>query len=192
MAAGMAMFFLFFTVQFGITGLLEERSLGTLPRLLAAPVPPLTVLAGKLLTSILVGLASMVTLVFATTLLLGARWGDPWGVALLVVAGVLAATGIMALAAAPARAPEQAQQWQTVIAITLGALGGAFFPTAQAGGLVAALGLISPHQWFLRGLAELSGGAGASAVLPFAGVLLLFAVVTGGPALVFLGRTLRA
>jgi len=34
-AAGMAVFFLFFTVQFGVTSLLEERNDGTLARLLA-------------------------------------------------------------------------------------------------------------------------------------------------------------
>ena len=37
-AAGMATFFLFFSVQFGVLGLLQERRQGTLPRLLAAPV----------------------------------------------------------------------------------------------------------------------------------------------------------
>ncbi|MEZ5095476.1 MAG: ABC transporter permease [Nocardioides sp.] len=39
-AAGMATFFLFFTVQFGVLGLLEEKREGTLARILAAPVPP--------------------------------------------------------------------------------------------------------------------------------------------------------
>ena len=37
-AAGMAVFFLFFTVQFGVASLLEERKEGTLSRLLAAPI----------------------------------------------------------------------------------------------------------------------------------------------------------
>src|SRR5947199_8738076 len=50
-AAGMAVFFLFFTVQFGVTSLLEERNDGTLARLLAAPVPRAAVIGGKLLTS---------------------------------------------------------------------------------------------------------------------------------------------
>ena len=39
LAAGMATFFLFFTVQFGVLGLLEERRERTLSRILAAPVP---------------------------------------------------------------------------------------------------------------------------------------------------------
>ena len=39
-AAGMAVFFLFFTVQFGVSSLITERSGGTLNRLRAAPIRP--------------------------------------------------------------------------------------------------------------------------------------------------------
>ena len=37
-AAGMAVFFLFFTVQFGVSSILDERRDGTLARMLVAPV----------------------------------------------------------------------------------------------------------------------------------------------------------
>src|SRR5690242_16171496 len=49
-AAGMAVFFLFFTVQFGISSILDERRDGTLARMLAAPIRRGAVLGGKLLT----------------------------------------------------------------------------------------------------------------------------------------------
>ena len=39
-AAGMAVFFLFFTVQLGVSSLLDERRDGTLARMLVAPDPP--------------------------------------------------------------------------------------------------------------------------------------------------------
>jgi ABC-2 type transport system permease protein len=54
-AAGMAVFFLMFTVQFGISSLIEERTEGTLPRLLAAPVSRGAIVPGKLLTSMVLG-----------------------------------------------------------------------------------------------------------------------------------------
>ena len=85
-AAGMAVFFLFFTVQFGVTSLLEERNEGTLARLLAAPISRASILGAKLLTSFLLGVISMAVLAVATTLLFGADWGNPFGVAVLVVA----------------------------------------------------------------------------------------------------------
>jgi ABC-2 type transport system permease protein len=179
-AAGMAVFFLFFTVQLGVASLLDERRDGTLARMLAAPVRHGAILVGKLVTSVALGVMSMVVLAVATHLALGAHWGDPIGVALLIVCGVLAATAVMALIATLARTPDQAQSWGSMAALVLGMLGGAFFPIAQAGGVLAALSLASPHGWFLRGLQELSGGAGAGAALGPAAAILAFALVAGG------------
>jgi ABC-2 type transport system permease protein len=189
--ASMAVFFLFFTVQFGISSLLDERAGGTLRRLLAAPVPRWSVLVGKLLTSVLIGVVSTSILVGASALLMGARWGHPLGVGMLVVAGVLAATGVTALVASLAGNPEQAGSWGAVIAVLLGLIGGVFFPIAQIGGFAAAISLTTPHAWFLRGLGELQGGAGPQAALPAVGAMLAFAAVTFAVALLRLGKVLR-
>lgn len=190
-AAGMAVFFLFFTVQFGVNSLLDERRDGTLARLLAAPIGRSAILWGKLTAGFVVGVVSMGVLVVATQLLLGAQWGDPLGVALLVVAGVLAATGVMALVATLAKTAEQAGNWQAIIAIVLGMLGGVFFPAAQTGGLAGRLGYLTPHRWFMQGLADLSGGGGVGIVLPAVAAMTAFAAVTGGIALLRVGRMVR-
>ena len=179
-AAGMAVFFLFFTVQFGISSILDERREGTLARMLVAPIRRSSVLAGKLLTSLVLGVVSMTVLATATHFLLGASWGNPLGVALLIVAGVIAATAVMALVATLARTPDQAQSWQTMVALVLGMLGGTFFPVSQAGGALALLSLATPQAWFLRGIQNLAGGAGAGAVIGPVLAILLFALVTGG------------
>jgi ABC-2 type transport system permease protein len=131
-----------------------------------------------MLASIAVGLASMVVLVAATTVLMRISWGDPVGVAMLVVAGVLAATGVTSLVASVARTPDQAGSWGAIVAVLLGLIGGAFFPLSQAGGVAAAASLASPHAWFLRGLGELAGGGGPASVLPAVGAMLAFAAVT--------------
>lgn len=181
-AAGIAVFFLLFTVQFGVTSLIDERSEGTLVRLLAAPIRRTSILLGKLLTSVVLGVTSLTVLVVASTLLLGADWGNPAGVALLVLAGVLAGTGITSVVASLARTSEQAGSWQAVVAVSLGLLGGAFFPIQQSGSFLATASLVTPHAWFLRGLGSLTGG-GVADVLPAVLALLVFAAVTGGIAL---------
>jgi ABC-2 type transport system permease protein len=178
-AAGMAVFFLFFTVSFGISSILEERRDGTLQRMLVAPIDRRTVLVGKLLTSLVLGFVSMAVLAVATHFLLSAHWGNVLGVTILIGVGVLAATCVMALVATLARTPDQAQSWQTMVALVLGMLGGAFFPVAQAGGLLATLSLITPQAWFMRGLENMTGGGGASAVLGPAAAILIFAAITG-------------
>lgn len=186
-AAGMAVFFLFFTVQFGVTSLLEERNDGTLARLLAAPIPRASILGGKLLTSFLLGIISMVVLVVATSLLFGAHWGNPAGVAVLIVAATLAAMGIMALIATVARSAEQASNWQSVVAVVLGLLGGTFFPVAQSSGFFSRLTFVAPQAWFLRGLGDLRGGPISVVWVPTL-AMLGFAVVAGGLALLRLAK----
>jgi linearmycin/streptolysin S transport system permease protein len=186
-AAGMAVFFLFFTVSFGVTSLLEERNDGTLARLLAAPISRASILGGKLLTSFLLGVISMAVLVAATSVLFGASWGNPAGVAVLVVAAVLAAMGIMALIATFAKDAEQANMWQTVVAVVLGLLGGTFFSVSQAPGILARLTFVAPQAWFLRGLGDLRGGSLSVVWVPVL-AMLTFAVVAGGVALTRLRR----
>lgn len=178
--AGMAIFFLFFTVQFGVTSLLEEQREGTMARLLAAPIGPMTVIWAKALVSVGLGIVSMGVLIVVSSFLLGAEWGNPLGVAALVVSGVLSAVGIMAIVAAFARTPEGAGNLQAVIAVGLGMLGGIFFPAPLGDGLLASLALLTPHRWFMTGLGDLAGGGGVEVVLPSVAALLSFGVVTAG------------
>jgi ABC-2 type transport system permease protein len=186
-AAGMAVFFLFFTVGFGVTGLLEERNNGTMARLVAAPISRSAILAGKLLTSLILGVFSMAVLVAATTILFGASWGNPLGVGVLVLAAVLAAMGIMAVIATAAKTAEQAGNWQSVAAVILGLLGGTFFPVSKAPGVLSTLTFLTPQAWFLRGLGDLRAG-NLNVVWVPALAMLAFAVVAGGVAMIRLPR----
>ncbi|MEZ0236159.1 MAG: ABC transporter permease, partial [Actinomycetota bacterium] len=136
-AIGMAVFFLFFAVEFGVRGLLEEREEGTLARLLVAPISPGSVIGGKALASFAVGLVSTTLLVLATTWLLDARWGDPFAVTLLVLGGVLAAVGVTALVATLATTTAQAGAYVSIVAVVGGLLGGTFFPIQQSGDVLA-------------------------------------------------------
>jgi ABC-2 type transport system permease protein len=181
LAAGMAAFFVFFTVQYGVTGLLEERQLGTLPRLLAAPIPTWAVQVGKAIGAALLGVVSMAVLAVASRLFLGADWGPPLGVAVLIVATVLAAVGLMALVGSVARTAEQAGNYQSIVAIVLGMLGGVFIPL-PATGVLGALGRASPHGWFLRGIADQTASGSWTDALPAAAAIVAFGVVAAVPA----------
>jgi ABC-2 type transport system permease protein len=101
---------------------------------------------------------------------------------------VLAATATMTLVATLARTPDQAQNWQGMVALVMGMLGGTFFPVAQAGGVLAAISLVTPQAWFLRGIDNLTGGAGPGAVLGPVAAILAFAAVAGSLAFMRVGR----
>lgn len=184
-SAGMAVFFLFFTVQFGVSSLLEERFYGTLPRLLGSPINRWSIVGGKALTSFALGIVSMVVLAVSTTLLIGAEWGNPVGVLILMIAGVMSALGIMAVVAVVAKTPEQAANWQAIVAVALGLLGGTFFPLSQAPPALAFFSKLTPHAWFLQGLGDLSAGDGLEVVIIPALAMLAFFVVTISIAVVF-------
>jgi ABC-2 type transport system permease protein len=182
-AAGMAVFFLFFTAQFGAVSLLTERKEGTLSRLLAAPVSTRSIIGAKALYGYVLGAGSMAVLIVATSFLMGASWGDPLGVALLVAAGVFAAMGIQSVVTTLAKTDEQAAGYGSIVGVTLGLLGGTFFPLSQAG-LLQNLSYATPHAWLMRGFGDLSGGAGTiTDTLPSLLALLAIGAVTGTIAL---------
>lgn len=177
--AGMAVFFLLFTAQTGLLSVLEERRDGTLARMLATPATTTTILGAKALVSVTLGLGSILVLIIAGRFLLGARWGDPLGVALLSVGAVLAAVGISAVTVALARTPEGAGNLGGIVGTVLGLLGGSFFPISADQALLSRLSAITPHHWFLRGLADLSGGGGPSEAVGAFVPLIVITVISG-------------
>lgn len=184
-AAGMAVFFLFFTTQMGAQSLLRERREGTLLRLAAAPVSKRSILAGKALFTYVLGVASLVVLIGASGLFLGASWGNSVGVGLIVLTAVFAAMGIQSVATTLAKTDEQAAGFGSIVAVTLGLLGGTFFPLSQAPGFISTLSFATPHAWIMRALGDLSGGAGTVAdVIPSLVALIIFGTVTGTIALI--------
>ena len=183
--ASMAIFFLFFTAQFGTLSLLTERRQGTLPRLVAAPIAPWTIVAGKAIGTFILGTVAMTVIVVASTLLLDAEWGHPVGTGLLIVGAVLAAMGITALITTLGRSEEQAGGWNAIVAVTLGILGGSFFDLSQAPEALSRLSFLTPHAWFLQGFDAMAAPSFTIADLaaPMA-ALLAFGVVTGAIGLV--------
>lgn len=186
-AVGLSTLFLFFTVQGGILSILEERQNGTMARLMVAPMTRLQLLLGKTASSVVTGLVSMAVLVAGTTLLMGADWGNPLGVALLSLAGVLAATGLAILLATVAKTAEQAGNFGAIVAMVLGMLGGVFFPIGQGPEFLAVISKVSPHAWLLQGFGDNTAGAW-SGVLIASAAIVAFGVVT---AIVALPRVAR-
>lgn len=190
-AASMAVFFLFFLVQVGVIGLLDEKEHGTLTRLEAAPIPRWSIPLGKAMTSFFMALVSLTVLAVATTLLMGSNWGDPLPLAALFIAVALAATSLVGIVAAFARTPEGAGNLVAIIAVAMGMVGGSFFPVAGGNRALELVSYATPHSWFLRGVGELHAGGGFEAILPSLLALLVFTVVGGAITTVFLGRRFR-
>jgi ABC-2 type transport system permease protein len=188
--AGMGIFFVFFIVGQSVTSMLEERNNGTLARLLAAPVRPAAIIAGKTLTSIVLGVIAMAVLAVASTLLMGAEWGNVFAAGAIIVAYVIAAAGLMTFAGGLARTAEQANNLQAIVAMTLAMLGGTFVPITSDAGLLNTIRYLTPNAWYIQGLGDIAGGAYAEALLA-TGVLLAIGIVFGAIGLPLMRRALR-
>ena len=154
--ASMAMLFLFFTVGAAAEALHVERRLGVLDRVMAAPVSPRAVLAGKVGALSLLATTSFVVIWLSTTLLLGASWGNPVGVAAVIVATVVALGGVAMFAASLARTEQQAQSAAAMTAFVLGMLGGNFLGPGTAPGALRRLASFTPNGLGLNTFVDLS------------------------------------
>ncbi len=183
--AAMAIMFVFFATQYGALAILAERQTGTLNRLLAAPISQGTILLGSALAGLVLGYVAMSVLLVATTLLVGASWGPPGLVLLLIGAAVIAAMGISMLVSTLARTVSQAGSLNAIVALSLSAVGGVFIPLSQAPEALANVSLVTPHAWFLRAIDSLSGpDPSLGSIAPSLLVLVAMGVVLGGIGLV--------
>lgn len=189
----MAIFFLYFTVGFAGRSLYAEREGGTMARLLASPIGVGSVLTGKALSVVAYGLVSLAVMFGVLGLLLDTPWGDPGAVAALSIATVVAILGVTSLVGALARTGRQAENAGQLVAFGFALAGGSFFPLFQLSDVMQRLSRLTPNGWAIEGFTAVSyDGAGISGILPNLGALAAFAVVSGGAALVFGRRMVRA
>jgi len=191
LAPGMALMFLMFTVSNGGRTLLAERSGGTLPRLLVAPLNTAQVLGGKVFGIFLTGVAQMSILIGGSALLFGLNWGSPLEVIVLVLAAVTGAVGWGMIITALARTQGQAATVGSAVMLIFGILGGGFTGLGVSGSLIQALGKITPNYWGLEGFAILAtGGSLADLVEPVAALLVMGALLFAAAVVIITRRGL--
>ncbi len=189
--AAMAIMFVFFATQYGSLALLADQEQGTMPRLLAAPIRPASIILGASIAGLALGLVSMTVLWVATTFLVHASWGSPPLVAALIVAAVIAAMGVSTLVATIAKTARQAGALNAIVALSLAAIGGVFIPLSQAPESLVVISQITPHYWFLRGINSLAASTtGLTDILPSLLVLVAMGALLGGIGLVRASRAL--
>jgi ABC-2 type transport system permease protein len=178
--AAMSILFLFFTVGYAARSVLAERRDGTLGRVLATPISPAAVVAGKTLSVAAIGLAGFFTVWGVTALAFDARWGDPLAVAVVIVATVLAVGGVSTLVTSLARTDQQADAYTAVATFVLALLGGNFVGPGASPELLRQLSLLTPNGWALSAFTDLSADAASlTSVLGAVAVLAAVAAVTG-------------
>jgi ABC-2 type transport system permease protein len=158
--------------------LVAERLGGTLRRLLIMPASRSTVLLGKLLSRLVLGLVQTALLILGGAYLFGVEWGDdPAAVAAVSIAFAMASVGLGMVLATFVRTRGQASSAVVGTSMALAALGGAWYPIEITPELYRSVVRILPSTWAMDAYGDiLARGATFVDVLPQVGVLLLFAI----------------
>jgi len=185
-APGMALLFLMYTVSYGGRSILAEHSQGTLPRLLISPTQTAQVLGGKVLGIFFTGVAQVGILILASAIFFRVQWGNPLGVAVLILAAVFGATGWGMLITAFASTPAQVGSIGSAIMLIFGILGGSFINLEQMPPFLQAISKITPNAWGLDGFTTLAlGGTLSNLMKPISALLIMGALLFGVAVVLF-------
>jgi ABC-2 type transport system permease protein len=176
--AGLMVFFAFYTGAYTALSLVREHEDGTLARLFTVPVGRARILGGKMLSVIGTVALQAVTLVVASTLLFGLRWGQAGSTALALVGTVVASSGFGVMLASFIKTTRQGGPVLGGSLSVAGMLGGLF--TQAVPNMPAAftrIALVLPQGWVIRGWnLAIAGRAATDMLVPF-GVTLAWGAV---------------
>lgn len=191
LAAAIAVLFTGFWGLIGSATLLQEKAQWTLQRMHITPTQPAIILAGKTLGIYLGSLIQMVALVGGMTAMEWILSSGPsqgpkinlLGLSLLILAVLVAATGVGLAIAGFARTYAQAANYGRAILLLMGLAGGVFFPVELFPKPLQALSHVTYHYWAMDGYLKLALGGSAISILPhvliLGGMGLLFSAIGG-------------
>jgi ABC-2 type transport system permease protein len=179
-APGIALMFLMYTVSYGGRSILAEREGGTLSRLMISPTQIVQVLGGKVLGIFFMGVAQVGILILASAIFFQVKWGNPIGIAVLILAAVFGATGWGMLITAFARTPTQVANTGTIVMLIFSILGGSFINLENFPPFIQTISKITPNAWGLDGFTTLAlGGTLKNLAEPITALLIMGAILFG-------------
>jgi ABC-2 type transport system permease protein len=158
--------------------LVTERRERTLARLFTAPLRRSDIIVAQVGWRFIVGMGQMWFLILLGALVFGVDWGDTiLGLLLVTVVYVAAVSGLSVLIGSTSRTSRQAESLSLVLALTMCALGGLWWPLEVTPRAYQAIGHAVPTGWAMDAMHNLiSRGYSLAGIAPQALVLLAFAV----------------
>ena len=125
-------------------------------------------------------------LILSSTLFFKLKWGDPWGVLVLVLAAVFGAAGWGMILTALAKTPGQVGAAGSALMLIFGILGGSFVSLDNFPDWFRTLSKITPNAWGLDGFSTLAmGGTLADIGAPLLALLVMGGLLFGAALLLF-------
>jgi len=173
---GMAIMFLLFIVQTVMRDIITDREDGTLRRMMTTPLRPLELVGARVLSGWVLGVAVLLVMTAAGSLLFGATWGPIGYYLLLGAAAAFWTAAFFALFHGLVRNRNQAGALGAPIILVFSLFGGSMMSPNVMPKAFSAVGRFTPNRWFIDGAALARDGqfpAAAVAVLAASGLVLL-------------------
>jgi ABC-2 type transport system permease protein len=178
----MVAMFLMFGAMFGAFSTIREKREQTMNRMLSTPSPRTAIVAGKMLSVFVLGMAQFAVLYVFTRFVFGVEWGaHPIATGVVAAAEVLAVTGLSTLIASVANTERAAGGIGPLVIQVQALIGGAFFSLNALPEWVRPIRYLSVIGWTMDAWTAIQvRGAGLADVLgPVAALLCISAVLFG-------------
>jgi ABC-2 type transport system permease protein len=176
---GFTVFFVLMVALSGAGGIIEERELGTLRRLLATPSSRGQIILGKVGGVLGVASFEAAILVGFGALIFHVPWGNaPLAVVMVLGSLILCCTGLGIMLSALMRTRSQLSAITPVLSTAMAMIGGCYWPLEITPPFMQKLAMLTPSGWAMLGLKiSVARGMGVAAVLLPCAVLLSMAAV---------------
>ena len=159
-------FFAYYAVAFGVMftlmsatngagGILDEIERGTIQRLLSAPLTSRSLIVAKFLALLIMALVQLGSFALLTSLLYRVNWGEPFAVAITVLATAAAAAGFGGIIIGIARSHEQVNVIGLAFLLVMSLLGGSMWPIETLPGLAQQFSRLTYNRWSIEAFQNL-------------------------------------
>lgn len=192
--AGTAIMMLLFSVVGIGASLLDEKEQGTFKRLLCAPVPPLHILLGKVLSANVVSVAQLLVMFTFASLAFGLKLRPHLpGLLLVVLATAWACSAFGVFLASFSKTRQQVQGLSMLVILVMSGIGGSMVPLFLMPAFMQKLAVLSVNYWGIQSFFDALWRElplGDPSFLGHLGALVLIGLVLNGAALVLFKRRL--
>jgi ABC-2 type transport system permease protein len=192
-AESQVILFMFLTSMTGAATLISTRQLGISRREFSTPTSARSIILGETLGRLGVAIFQGAFIVIATAVLFQVDWLDPLASGAIIVVFAVVSSGAAMLLATLVSNEAQLGAAAPALGMILGLLGGTMVPIEVFPDFVRTIAHVTPHAWAIDAFHELLlNGGGLGDVLPQVGVLLGFAVVLLGLAVLRFRRLIAS
>lgn len=150
--------FMMFGLSAASAAILDERKVGTWPRLQVTPVKRWEVITGYLFGFFLIAWSQLAILMIASSLLFGMNWGNLLLMIPFASLIIISVVGFGIMIAGFVKTSKQASVLSTILIVSTCMLGGVYWPIELTPEIMQTISLGMPQRWAMTGIQEIVSG----------------------------------